>query len=226
MYLNKMQLWYLSGILTVFFCGIVMSHYTWHNVTESSRITTKYIFNQIFQTIYVDLSAVVTLLNLFCLAVTDMLLQLSLLFLKPLSSFMLVWMRWTLKSGGLLAIGKSCILSHLDHFYLWRLLNHVSPTQKCFPQKFLLITIENYSCTSLGFFCRPKTSVAVSSVLLGLVLAGRAAFVFPLSFLSNLTKKSQSEKISFREQVWLDFCENIIFQDLSGCWKSFHYSWF
>ncbi|XP_077240631.1 sodium/hydrogen exchanger 1-like isoform X2 [Tasmannia lanceolata] len=30
----------LSGILTVFFCGIVMSHYTWHNVTESSRITT------------------------------------------------------------------------------------------------------------------------------------------------------------------------------------------
>jgi len=31
----------LSGILTVFFCGIVMSHYTWHNVTESSRVTTK-----------------------------------------------------------------------------------------------------------------------------------------------------------------------------------------
>ncbi|KAF5740589.1 Sodium/hydrogen exchanger 1 [Tripterygium wilfordii] len=34
----------LSGILTVFFCGIVMSHYTWHNVTEKSRITTKYVF--------------------------------------------------------------------------------------------------------------------------------------------------------------------------------------
>ncbi|XP_011023538.1 PREDICTED: sodium/hydrogen exchanger 1-like isoform X1 [Populus euphratica] len=34
----------LSGILTVFFCGIVMSHYTWHNVTESSRITTKHAF--------------------------------------------------------------------------------------------------------------------------------------------------------------------------------------
>jgi solute carrier family 9 (sodium/hydrogen exchanger), member 8 len=33
----------LSGILTVFFCGIVMSHYTWHNVTESSRVTTKYV---------------------------------------------------------------------------------------------------------------------------------------------------------------------------------------
>ncbi|XP_024526136.1 sodium/hydrogen exchanger 1 isoform X2 [Selaginella moellendorffii] len=43
-YLSYMiaELFYLSGILTVFFCGIVMSHYTWHNVTESSRITTKY----------------------------------------------------------------------------------------------------------------------------------------------------------------------------------------
>ncbi|KAK8689447.1 hypothetical protein V6N13_088168 [Hibiscus sabdariffa] len=34
----------LSGILTIFFCGIVMSHYTWHNVTESSRTTTKHAF--------------------------------------------------------------------------------------------------------------------------------------------------------------------------------------
>ncbi|CAI9785634.1 unnamed protein product [Fraxinus pennsylvanica] len=30
----------LSGILTVFLCVIVMSHYTWHNVTENSRVTT------------------------------------------------------------------------------------------------------------------------------------------------------------------------------------------
>ncbi|PON94140.1 Na+/H+ exchanger [Trema orientale] len=34
----------LSGILTVFFCGILMSHYAWHNVTESSRITTRHVF--------------------------------------------------------------------------------------------------------------------------------------------------------------------------------------
>ncbi|KAL2325469.1 hypothetical protein Fmac_024527 [Flemingia macrophylla] len=34
----------LSGILTIFFCGIVMSHYTWHNVTGSSRTTTKHSF--------------------------------------------------------------------------------------------------------------------------------------------------------------------------------------
>lgn len=34
----------LSGILTVFFTGIFMSHYVWHNVTDSSRITTKHVF--------------------------------------------------------------------------------------------------------------------------------------------------------------------------------------
>eukprot|EP01018_Ginkgo_biloba_P003739 Gb_32009 [translate_table: standard] len=38
------ELFFLSGILTVFFCGIIMSHYTWHNVSESSRITTKHAF--------------------------------------------------------------------------------------------------------------------------------------------------------------------------------------
>ncbi|KAG4176701.1 hypothetical protein ERO13_A11G262700v2 [Gossypium hirsutum] len=45
-YLSYMlaELLNLSGILTVFFCGILMSHYTWHNVTQSSRITTKHAF--------------------------------------------------------------------------------------------------------------------------------------------------------------------------------------
>ncbi|AQK48709.1 Sodium/hydrogen exchanger [Zea mays] len=78
----------LSGILTVFFCGIVMSHYTWHNVTESSRVTTN-----------------------------------------------------------------------------------------------------------------PVKSIALSSTILALVLVSRAAFVFPLSFVSNLTKKTPNGKISFRQQV-------------------------
>ncbi|GJN25748.1 hypothetical protein PR202_gb13616 [Eleusine coracana subsp. coracana] len=78
----------LSGILTVFFCGIVMSHYTWHNVTESSRVTTN-----------------------------------------------------------------------------------------------------------------PIKSIALSSTILALVLVSRAAFVFPLSLLSNWTKKTPMGKISFKQQV-------------------------
>uniref|UniRef100_A0A453HVS6 Cation/H+ exchanger transmembrane domain-containing protein n=1 Tax=Aegilops tauschii subsp. strangulata TaxID=200361 RepID=A0A453HVS6_AEGTS len=53
----------LSGILTVFFCGIVMSHYTWHNVTESSRVTTKHAFatlsfiSETFLFLYVGMDA-------------------------------------------------------------------------------------------------------------------------------------------------------------------------
>ncbi|QCE03946.1 solute carrier family 9 [Vigna unguiculata] len=64
-YLSYMlaKLCYLSGILTVFFSGIVMSHYTWHNVTESSRITTKHSFAtlsfvvEIFIFLYVGMDA-------------------------------------------------------------------------------------------------------------------------------------------------------------------------
>lgn len=40
-----LQLFDLSGILTVFFCGIVMAHYTWYNITENSRITTRYVIS-------------------------------------------------------------------------------------------------------------------------------------------------------------------------------------
>uniref|UniRef100_F6HQ20 Cation/H+ exchanger transmembrane domain-containing protein n=1 Tax=Vitis vinifera TaxID=29760 RepID=F6HQ20_VITVI len=116
------ELFYLSGILTVFFCGIVMSHYTWHNVTESSRVTTKHTFatlsfvSEIFIFLYVGIDA--------------------------------------------LDIEK------------WRVVSN-----------------------------SPGTSIGVSSILLGLVLIGRAAFVFPLSFLSNLTKKSESDKIGFKQQI-------------------------
>ncbi|KAA8536900.1 hypothetical protein F0562_029378 [Nyssa sinensis] len=64
-YLSYMlaELLSLSGILTVFFCGLVMSHYTWHNVTESSRITTKHAFAtisfiaEIFIFLYVGMDA-------------------------------------------------------------------------------------------------------------------------------------------------------------------------
>ncbi|CAN7051809.1 unnamed protein product [Brassica oleracea var. botrytis] len=123
-YLSYMlaELFALSGILTVFFCGIVMSHYTWHNVTESSRVTTKHTFA-------------------------------TLSFLAETFIFLYVGM-------DALDIEK------------WRFVSD-----------------------------SPGTSVAVSSILMGLVMLGRAAFVFPLSFLSNLSKKNQSEKIDIKQQV-------------------------
>ncbi|XP_018634349.1 sodium/hydrogen exchanger 1-like isoform X1 [Nicotiana tomentosiformis] len=128
-YLSYMlaELFYLSGILTVFFCGIVMSHYTWHNVTESSRVTTRHAFA-------------------------------TLSFLAETFLFLYVGM------------------DALD--------------------------IEKWKFVSDRYAERgPGLSVAVSSILMGLILLGRAAFVFPLSFLSNLMKKSSEEKITFRQQV-------------------------
>ncbi|KAK6254576.1 hypothetical protein QUC31_016296 [Theobroma cacao] len=124
-YLSYMlaELFYLSAILTVFFCGIVMSHYTWHNVTESSRVTTKHAFA-------------------------------TLSFVAEIFIFLYVGM-------DALDIEK------------WRVVIRDSPGK----------------------------SVGVSAILLGLILVGRAAFVFPLSFISNLTKKASYEKIGFKQQV-------------------------
>nr|CAD1829642.1 unnamed protein product [Ananas comosus var. bracteatus] len=112
----------LSGILTVFFCGIVMSHYTWHNVTEKSRITTKHTFA-------------------------------TLSFIAEIFLFLYVGM------------------DALD--------------------------IEKWKLASDS----PGKTVGISSILLGLVMVGRAAFVFPLSFLSNLTKRSPERKITFNQQI-------------------------
>ncbi|GMP56741.1 hypothetical protein CsSME_00021112 [Camellia sinensis var. sinensis] len=123
-YLSYMlsELFFLSAILTVFFCGIVMSHYTWHNVTESSRVTTKHAFA-------------------------------TLSFMCEIFIFLYVGM-------DALDIEK------------WRFVSD-----------------------------SPGTSIGVSAILLGLILVGRAAFVFPLSFLSNLTRKSSHEKIELKQQV-------------------------
>ncbi|XP_022760484.1 sodium/hydrogen exchanger 2-like [Durio zibethinus] len=123
-YLSYMlaEFFYLSAILTVFFCGIVMSHYTWHNVTESSRVTTKHAFA-------------------------------TLSFVAEIFIFLYVGM-------DALDIEK------------WRVISD-----------------------------SPGKSVGVSAILLGLILVGRAAFVFPLSFISNLTKKAPYEKVDLKQQV-------------------------
>lgn len=116
------ELFNLSGILTVFFCGIVMSHYTWHNVTESSRVTTKHVFA-------------------------------TMSFIAETFIFLYVGM------------------DALD--------------------------LEKWKFASDS----PGKSIGASAALFALVLAGRAAFVFPLSFLFNFTKKSKSDQLSLKQQV-------------------------
>ncbi|CAM6008146.1 unnamed protein product, partial [Sphagnum balticum] len=116
------ELLFLSGILTVFFCGIVMSHYTWHNVTESSRVTTKHAFA-------------------------------TMSFIAETFIFLYVGM-------DALDVDK------------WKM-----------------------ASTTLG------QSFGLFSTLLVLILVGRAAFVFPLSALSNYIRKSSNTKIGIRQQV-------------------------
>ncbi|GKV38711.1 hypothetical protein SLEP1_g46594 [Rubroshorea leprosula] len=126
-YLSYMlaELFELSGILTVFFCGILMSHYAWHNVTESSRITTRHIFAMMS-------------------------------FVAETFIFLYVGM-------DALDIGK------------WKI-------------------------TKLSF--QKLTGIYCTIVLL--TLLGRAAFVFPLSLLSNyINRRAQSaSSITFKNQVF------------------------
>jgi hypothetical protein len=183
-----------------------MSHYTWHNVTESSRVTTKYVLSKVVLWC-IRKCSFFNSLNL-TLIITGMLSQPCHLLPRFLSSFMLVWMPWTLRSGDSLVIGMFSFIFVLHQFI------QPHPFWNLFSQYFTKIVwykccVETLSlCWSwhLAFdfnftFYSPGTSVAVSSILLGLVMVGRAAFVFPLSFVSNLSKKSPNEKIGFRQQV-------------------------
>ncbi|KAI3805949.1 hypothetical protein L1987_21837 [Smallanthus sonchifolius] len=115
----------LSGILTVFFCGIVMSHYAWHNVTHKSQVTTKHSFAtmsyiaEVFIFLYVGMDS--------------------------------------------LDVGK------------WRFVED-----------------------------SPGKSIWASVILLVLIMIGRAAFILPISFLSNLIRRDDDEKINIKQQftVW------------------------
>ncbi|KAG0557005.1 hypothetical protein M758_11G091800 [Ceratodon purpureus] len=116
------ELFYLSGILSVFFCGIIMSHYTWHNVTRNSRTTTKHSFA-------------------------------TMSFIAETFIFLYVGM------------------DALD--------------------------LDKWKQSQSSF----KESAALFGSLLGLILLGRAAFVFPLSALSNYSTKSPGAKINIRQMV-------------------------
>ncbi|KAI5058154.1 hypothetical protein GOP47_0026324 [Adiantum capillus-veneris] len=123
-YLSYMlaELFYLSGILTVFFCGIVMSHYTWHNVTESSRVTTKHAF---------------ATMSFIC------------------ETFIFLY------------VGMD------------------------------VLDMDKWKLTDV----RVPEAVGILSTLMCTILLGRAAFVFPLSALSNYLRGSSLLKLTFRHQM-------------------------
>ncbi|XP_019426232.1 PREDICTED: sodium/hydrogen exchanger 4 isoform X2 [Lupinus angustifolius] len=125
-YLSYMlsELFDLSGILTVFFCGVLMSHYAWHNVTEISRVTTRHLFAAIS-------------------------------FIAETFIFLYVGM------------------DALD--------------------------IEKWRMTKLSL----GSLIGIYSSLILLILLGRAAFVFPLSSLSNYMNRraDRTSKITFKHQI-------------------------
>ncbi|PWA74764.1 cation/H+ exchanger, Cation/H+ exchanger, CPA1 family [Artemisia annua] len=128
-YLSYMlaELFELSGILTVFFTGVLMSHYSWHNVTESSRITTRHVW--------------------YAFA--------ALSFIAETFIFLYVGM------------------DALDY--------------------------EKWKVSALSF----GTRMEIYSTVMFLIALGRAAFVFPLSILSNYMHRSggESSKISGHHQM-------------------------
>ncbi|KAD0189492.1 hypothetical protein R6Q59_022396 [Mikania micrantha] len=128
-YLSYMlaELFELSGILTVFFTGVLMSHYSWHNVTESSRITTRH-----------------------------------------------VW-------------------------YAFAALSYIAETFIFLYVGMDALDYEKWKMSMLSFW----TKMGLYSTVMFLISIGRAAFVFPLSIISNYMHRSggESSKISGHQQM-------------------------
>ncbi|KAF9587906.1 hypothetical protein IFM89_006160 [Coptis chinensis] len=124
------ELLHLSGILTVFFCGIVMSHYAWHNVSENSKITSRQV-----ETIHLHIFATMSFIS---------------------ETFIFLY------------VGMDALDAEK-----WKM-----------------------SKSSL------QSVVGIYFIIIFLILLGRAAFVFPLSALSNyLHKSSERVPITFKHQV-------------------------
>jgi NhaP-type Na+/H+ or K+/H+ antiporter len=143
-----LQLFSLSGILTVFFCGVLMSHYASYNVTESSRITSRHVFAML---------SFIAETFIFLYVGTD-----ALDFTK--------WKTSSLSFGG---------------------------------------------------------TLGVSGVITALVLLGRAAFVFPLSVLTNFMNRhtERNESITFKHQViiwWAGLMRGAV--SIALAFKQFTYS--
>ncbi|RZC65806.1 hypothetical protein C5167_009491 [Papaver somniferum] len=172
-YLSYMlaELLHLSGILTVFFCGIVMSHYAWHNVTENSRL-----------------------------------LQIS-----------------SLKLENIVVVNKQSLLMSFTFC------RHTFATMSFIAEAFIFLycgmdasDVEKWKISNKSF----KTCISMYSIIILLIAVGRAAFVFPLSVLSNYMNKSDERvSITFKHQVviwWAGLMRGAV--SIALAFKQFTYS--
>ncbi|XP_020523428.1 sodium/hydrogen exchanger 3 isoform X2 [Amborella trichopoda] len=178
----------LSGILTIFFCGIIMSHYAWHNVSESSGITTRHAFAtmsfvaQTFIFLYVGMDA----LDIEKWKMTK-------------SRDSLIRGQFEAKVFGEKAICIYILRAHVfvgENFgELWCMLS--------WDKRYILRTNSSMMVGMQGFW----TSIGIYSTIISLILLGRAAFVFPLSALSNyLIGDPENPVLTFRCQLVLWLC--------------------
>ncbi len=129
-----------------------------------------------------------TVLDIFwmLLWVAGMHLQPCLSLQKLLSSFMWAWMPWMSTNGK---------WPQQREFYASLGIFLVS----CFCRLAVAYIITSSHCC--GVLGSLGQSFGLFSTLLVLILVGRAAFVFPLSALSNYIRKSSNTKIGIRQQV-------------------------
>ncbi|KAI9184797.1 hypothetical protein LWI28_001129 [Acer negundo] len=137
----------LSGILTVFFCGIFMSHYAWHNVTDNSRISSRHVLLTCFKFYLTKLT-------------TD---QSQLLFVR----------------------------------HVFAMLSFIAETFIFLYVGMDVVDIEKWRLNTLSI----GNSLGIYGILILLILVGRAAFVFPLSALTNYMNRGRSSSITFKQQV-------------------------
>ncbi|KAB1226984.1 Sodium/hydrogen exchanger 4 [Morella rubra] len=181
-YLSYMlaELLNLSGILTVFFCGILMSHYAWHNLSESSKVSTRHLFAtmsfiaETFIFLYVGMDA----------------LDIEMWRMTKLSSWQSYYSKYSIQ--------------------IIRLLN-------------LVLSASTAIRLSICF----ETSMGICSTLILLILLGRAAFVFPLSTLSNYMnrKAKRTTVITFKHQIiiwWAGLMRGAV--SIALTFKQFTYS--
>lgn len=188
-----MQLFSLSGILTVFFCGVLMSHYASYNVTESSRITSRQLF--------LFLSLVSVAGNAFCrITVPSLFLQARICDAFLYCGDIYISLCW-----------NRCSWFHQvedKQLKVYKMSRGQKRKKKTIQSSTLIWTSSIilrrlYHSNTNPSSCSVAGTLEVSSVITALILLGRAAFVFPLSVFTNFMNRNtqRSESITFKHQV-------------------------
>ena len=121
--------------------------------------------------------------------------------LRPLSFFMLEWMPLTWINGRQHRQGEQQSM-HVSVFLQYQSTSHFSQVTLKHSIQEKKRYLKAFLRAILCYFASFKTSIGIFGVIISLILLGRAAFVFPLSILSNfMSGNSEKAPITFKHQV-------------------------